>query len=245
MSSLEQLWNDVTGIQQQPSTTVVLACALAALAAVMIRDVWRLARHVVTIAHEGGHALVAVLVGRRLAGVRLHSDTSGVTISRGRPTGPGMVATALGGYVAPSLLGLGFAAMLTFGRITALLWISIALLAAMLLLVRNAYGIASVLVVALTVFGVSWFAPAGVQATIAYAFTWFLLFSAFRPLGELQHKRARGQARDSDADQLARLTGVPGLLWVLVFGLVAFAALALAGSWLLPLAEVRTWWAAR
>lgn len=59
---------------------------------------WRLARRVLTMVHEGGHALAAVLVGRRLEGILLHSDTSGLTVSRGKRTGPGMVLTALAGY---------------------------------------------------------------------------------------------------------------------------------------------------
>ena len=236
--TVADVWQEVVGTQQQPSVTVVLLCAVAALAVVSVRSAWRLARNVVTIAHEGGHALVALLVGRRLAGIRLHGDTSGVTVSRGRPTGPGVVATTFAGYVTPSLLGLGFAAMLAMGRITALLWISIALLAALLLQVRNAYGLASVLVTALSIFAVSWFAPDRVQAVLAYVFTWFLLFAGIRPVGELQRKRFTGRARDSDADQLARLTRVPGLVWVGAFGLVALAALALAGTWLLPLSDL-------
>jgi hypothetical protein len=233
MASLDDLWHDVTGVQPRSPAIEVLLCSLPALAAVTLGNVWRWARNVVTIAHEGGHALVALLVGRRLSGIRLHSDTSGVTISRGRPTGPGMVATALAGYVAPPLLGLGFAGMLTMGRITALLWISIAALAAMLVLVRNAYGVLSVLTTGLAIFLVSWFAPDRAQAALAYSFTWFLLFAGIRPVGELQQKRSRRAARDSDADQLARLTGVPGLMWVMVFGIVALGALVMGSSLLI------------
>ena len=237
-STLSDLWQQVTGTQSYPSTVVLLVCAALACSAVLVRDVWLVARNVVTIAHEGGHALVALVVGRRLDGIRLHSDTSGVTLSRGRATGPGMVATGLAGYLAPSLVGLVFAAMLAAGRITALLWISIALLAGMLVFVRNAYGVASILVTGLVVFAVSWFAPAPTQAVFASFFTWFLLFAGVRPVFELQRKRRRGRARNSDADQLARLTGVPGLVWVLFFGLVTLAALARAGYWLLPLSDV-------
>ncbi|GAA5029739.1 M50 family metallopeptidase [Actinopolymorpha pittospori] len=244
MSSVGQLWQEVLGTQRQLPLAGVLGCAAAGLAAVAVRAVWRVLRGVVTIAHEGGHALVALFVGRRLAGIRLHSDTSGVTISRGRPTGPGMVATALAGYLAPSVLGVGFAGMLTWGRITALLWISIALLAVMVLAVRNVYGVVSILVTALALFVVSWFGSAAVQAALAYSFTWFLLFAAFRPLAEVQRKRAAGHARDSDPDQLARLTRVPGLVWLLVFGLVAAGALGLAATWLVPFADLRAWWAA-
>lgn len=233
-ASLTDLWHQVTSTQPDPPAAVVLGSAVLAGSAVLLRDVWRVARHVVTIAHEGGHALVAVLVGRRLAGIRLHSDTSGVTLSRGRPRGPGMVATGLAGYLAPSAVGLGFAGMLSAGRITALLWVSIVALGAMLLAVRNAYGVASVLVTAGGVFAVSWFAPPRLQAVFAFFFTWFLLFAGIRPVVELQRKRRRGRARGSDADQLAALTRVPGLVWVGVFGLAALGALGLAGAWLLP-----------
>src|SRR5699024_12319039 len=62
-----------------------------------------------TITHEGGHALVALLTGRRLTGIRLNRDTSGVTLSRGRPRGAGIVVTLLAGYPAPALTGLAAA----------------------------------------------------------------------------------------------------------------------------------------
>ena len=85
---------------------VLLAAALA-LIAVGWTVLWRWTRTVVTIAHEGGHAVVAVLAGRGLTGIRLHADTSGLTVSTGARRGPGLVFTFLGGYPAPSLLGPG------------------------------------------------------------------------------------------------------------------------------------------
>ena len=47
---------------------------------------------------------VAVVCGRRLRGIRLHSDTSGLTLSSGRPTGAGMVFSLAAGYLTPSLV---------------------------------------------------------------------------------------------------------------------------------------------
>lgn len=214
--------------------TIVLACAAAALLVVLVRDVWRLARNVVTIAHEGGHAFVALLVGRRLSGIQLHSDTSGVTVSRGKTHGPGMVVTALAGYITPSLIGLGFAALLTNGKVTVLLWTTIVVLAVLLIKIRNAYGVVSIVVTGLIVFAISRFTSVAVQAGFAYFFTWFLLFAGIKPIFELQAKRRRHRSPDSDADQLARLTGVPGLLWVFLFAIVAIGALALSASWLVP-----------
>ncbi|HWC81536.1 MAG TPA: M50 family metallopeptidase [Pseudonocardiaceae bacterium] len=234
LSTIEQVWHEVIGTQPPPPTTVVLITAAIALLAVLIRNAWTVLRNVVTVAHEGGHALVALLVGRRLSGIQLHSDTSGVTVSRGKAHGPGMVATALAGYLAPSLLGLVYAALLAAGHITAVLWLSVVLLVAMLILVRNAYGVVSVLITAAVIFAVSWFTSAAVQAGFAYAFTFFLVVAGIRPVWELQRSRSRGRAPDSDADQLARLTRVPGLTWVFLFGLVGVLVLVLTASWLIP-----------
>ena len=146
---------------------------------------WRLAGKVITIAHEGGHALVSVLSGRRLDGIRLHSDSSGVTYSRGRRTGPGLVLTAAAGYVMPSLLGAGAAWLLAERHLTAMLWLALVLLAATFLAIRNLFGALAVLVTAGGVFAVSYYASAAVQAGFAYLAAWFLLFGGLRPVVEL------------------------------------------------------------
>src|SRR6478735_4700502 len=78
-------------VQPAPASWVVAATAVVAVVLVLAPGAWPLSRHVVTIAHEGGHGLVAACTGRRLTGIRLHSDTSGLTVSRGRPSGLGLV----------------------------------------------------------------------------------------------------------------------------------------------------------
>lgn len=231
-ASLTSVWDAVFGGQPHPDQWVVIATGVVALAVVVPAGIWRLARNAITIAHEGGHGLVAVLSGRRLDGIRLHSDTSGLTVSRGRPHGLGMVLTAASGYTAPPLLGLGGAALLGAGHITALLWLATALLLVMLLMIRNAYGVLTMLVAGAAFLVVSWFAGSQVQAAFAYAVVWFLLLGGVRPPFELQAKRRRGRAGDSDADQLARLTPFPAALWLFLFHAVSLGSL-LGGARLL------------
>jgi hypothetical protein len=233
VDNLSDLVEFLLGTQPAPPGVLVVATAAAALLLVALRPTWRLARNGITIAHEGGHALIAVLVGRRLSGIRLHSDTSGLTVSRGRPTGPGMALTLLAGYPAASLLGLGGAALLATGRVSLLLWAALALLVVMLLWIRNLYGLLVVVVAGAAIFVVSWYTEPQVQAAFAYGFVWFLLLGGVRPVAELQGQRWRRRTPDSDADQLARLTWLPGLVWVGLFGLVTLAALAVAGRLLL------------
>jgi hypothetical protein len=233
VTNLSNLLDRVLGTQSDPPAALVVLTAALALLVVAVQPSWRLARNGITIAHEGGHALIAVLVGRRLSGIRLHSDTSGLTVSRGKPTGLGMAFTLMAGYPAASLLGLGGVWLLTTGRITMLLWASLVLLLAVLLMIRNLYGLLSVLVAGAAIFAVSAYTEPEVQAAFGYAFVWFLLVGGVRPVGELQGLRWRRRARDSDADQLARLTWIPGLVWVFFFGVVTVAALALAVTTLL------------
>ncbi|MBU7596504.1 M50 family metallopeptidase [Streptomyces sp. P38-E01] len=230
---MTDVWDEVTGTQPAPETWLVLAVAAVALLVVSVRPSWLIARNAVTIAHEGGHGLVALLTGRRLDGIRLHSDTSGLTVSRGKPTGIGMVLTAASGYTAPSLLGLFGAWLLTTGHITALLWGATALLLAMLIMIRNVYGALSVIVTGGLFFAVSWFTEPEVQSVFAYGVVWFLLLGGVRPVFELQAKRRYGGARDSDADQLQRLTHAPAVVWLLLFHAVSLCSLIGGARWLL------------
>jgi hypothetical protein len=232
---LTDIWSRVFGTQPDPSLWLVIATAVLALGAVVPRTAWRLARNAVTIAHEGGHGLIALLTGRRLDGIRLHSDTSGLTVSRGKPTGLGMVLTAAAGYIAPSLLGLAGAALLAAGHITALLWGATALLLAMLIMIRNAYGVLTVVLTGAAFVLVSWLTTPDVQAAFAYVVVWFLLLGGVRPPFELQGKRRRGGAVDSDPDQLARLTHVPAAIWLGLFHVVTLCSLIGGGRWLLGL----------
>ena len=230
---LSGIWDDVVGHQAAPEQGLVVISAAAALVLVATPAGWRIGRHLVTIAHEGGHGVAALLSGRRLAGIRVHSDTSGLTVSSGRPTGPGMVATTLAGYLGPAVVGLGAAYLLRERHALAVLWLALILLTLLLLQIRNFYGLYAVGVAALGVLAVSWWGSGGLQTGVAYTGTWFLLLGAPRPVLELQALRHRGRARTSDADVLARLTRLPGLVWVAAFLAATVGALVLGASWLL------------
>ncbi|MFM9366853.1 M50 family metallopeptidase [Streptomyces sp. Da 82-17] len=234
-TAVADLWDRVFGTQPDPDLWLVIVTGVAALAAVVPHGLWRLSRNAITIAHEGGHGLVALLTGRKLDGIRLHSDTSGLTVSRGKPTGIGMILTAAAGYTAPPLLGLGGAWLLAANHITLLLWAATALLIALLVMIRNAYGALTVILTGGAFVLISWLATPQVQALFAYVVVWFLLLGGVRPAFELQGKRRHGGAPDSDADQLSRLTHVPAGLWLFLFHAVSLCSLLGGGRWLLGL----------
>lgn len=235
-ATLRRLWHHaaayLAGNGHQPSLALVLGTALLALAAVASPRIWPVSRTVVTIAHEGGHALMALLAGRRVDSVRVLRSTAGVTVSEGSQAGLGIVLTATAGYLAPPLLGMGAAALLATGHVAVMLILSLILLAALAIAVRNAYGMLAVIVTAAAIAAVLWRASGLGESAFGYALTWFLLFGGVRPVLELQRTRRRRRGAATDADQLAQLTRTPGWLWVGLFGTVALAAVTVSVLWL-------------
>ena len=206
--------------------------AAAALAFVVWSPLWSWSRHLVTLVHEGGHAFVALLTGRRLNSITLHSDTSGLTTSSGKPTGIGMMFTAAAGYTAPAVVGLIIAALIQIDQPGWAMSAALILLALMLLHIRNWFGLLVVVLAgSITTVIVVWSSDTA-QDIAATSLAWFMLFAAPRPVGEMWNQRRRRRTRTSDADLLARITHIPAVLWATFFLLFNLAALGLGAWWL-------------
>ncbi|MBC7595555.1 MAG: M50 family metallopeptidase [Kineosporiaceae bacterium] len=206
--------------------------AAAAFVLVAYGRLWTHTRHLVTLVHESGHAVVALATGRRLNSITLHSDTSGLTVSSGKPTGPGMIATAAAGYLAPAILGLLIAALVEADRTMWAMWLALGILALMLLYIRNWFGLLVVAVAGVAVAAILWRAPERVQQSAALLAGWFMLFAAPRTALELWSHRRRRRSRNTDADILARLTHIPAVIWVAIFLTLNLGALGLGAWWL-------------
>lgn len=230
---MDRWWEQVTATTPAPDERVTLLLALLAAGCIAWAPVWRVTRHVVTVVHEGGHGVVALLVGRRLSGIRLHSDSSGLTVSRGRSGGPGMVLTLLAGYLGPSVLALLVGIGIHSGHAIGTLWLLLLALGLLLLAIRNLYGLWVVLVSgALLVAVTRWLDPTA-QTAVAQAICSFLLLAGPWSLLDLQRSRRAGVARRSDPDHLARITRLPGTLWWALMFLVSLSCLIAGGALLI------------
>jgi hypothetical protein len=228
-SAAASWWDRVSAVTETPDLALVLVTGLLALAATGMPDLWRRSRHLVTIVHEGAHGLTALVSGRRLGGIRLHADTSGLTTSSGASRGLGRVATAAAGYVGPGLAGLGSAVLLTRGHAVAVLWLLLMLLALMVLQVRNLVGLWVLVVVGAGVWALTRWAPVELQLLASCLITWLLLLGAPRAVVELHRDRRDRGDRANDADTLARLTHLPGLAWVGFFLVGTLGCLLVGG----------------
>jgi hypothetical protein len=124
--------------------------------------------------------------------------------------------------------------MLIAGRGLALLWLVVLVLGLMLLQIRNLHGFAVIIGCVAVLIAVSWYLSATAQSILAYLLTWILLIAAPKPVLELIGQRQRGRGRHSDADQLARLTRMPALLWAAFFLVVNSAGLIVGAGLLVP-----------
>ena len=83
MDLFTEIWRRASSVQPAPPPALIVLVAAAGFALVALPSTWPYTRMLVTITHEGSHAAAALLTGRRLHGIRLHSDTSGLTLSSG------------------------------------------------------------------------------------------------------------------------------------------------------------------
>jgi hypothetical protein len=196
------------------------APVITAFVLVALGPLWGLTRHLVTLVHEAGHAVVALLTGRQLMGIRLHSDTSGLTLSRGKPRGPGMVATAAAGYLAPPAIAALAAWLLAADLMQVLGWIALGLVAGMLIYIRNLFG---AIVLALGVFVLIWLdrnSPVEIREQLFYIGAWVLVLGNARTIADA----SRTRSGRTDLDQLKWLTHVPRSLWIVAMYVATLAA---------------------
>lgn len=65
MDWISAAWHAASATVAASGPALTVVTALVAAVAVFAPRLWPTTRHLVTIAHEGGHAVVAVVVGRR------------------------------------------------------------------------------------------------------------------------------------------------------------------------------------
>lgn len=179
--------------------------------------------------HEAGHAVVSLLTGRRLLGIRLNADGSGSTLHEGAAFGIGRLLTAFAGYPAPAVVAWLVLSLSSDGYSRGALAAIAGLCVALLIFQRSWRGwilTAVVLVFALLLSSFSGLVPAVAMALLAG----YLFAAAPRSIWELHRGRrmsAKTEETHSDSDSLAGMTGIPAVVWE-----VAFLLLSLWLIWL-------------
>jgi hypothetical protein len=203
------------------------------VAAVLALPLWRFSMHAITLAHEGGHALIGMLFGGKLGKKKVHLNRDGGGFTNIEISGLGRVLMLLAGYLGPSAVGYAGAMMLVHDmEPRSVLMLSLVFAIFVLVLTRNPFGLlVSVATIALLWVSVSR-AEQAAQRSIAYIWVWFLLMGGARKIPDL-YKGMLTQKGKSDAEQLQKTTLVGDVVWLFVFWLGSMAALVHAGAMML------------
>ena len=160
-------------------------------------------RVVNTLVHESGHAVAALICSGEVYNVELFSDTSGTAVTKTKGKF-GQFLVSIAGY--------------PFGEYRIVLYILACFsLLNLMFYVRNAYGIFWLITFTAIIFLVNFYGGEFLQ----YAFTAWLsgimLFEALYSSIELVIIATKKSKAAGDAYSLERLTGVPSMLWALIF----------------------------
>lgn len=221
------------------SPLFIIGAGLIALVLSLI--VWPAVRFIITIAHEGSHAMTAAVMGATVHRIEVYRSRPG------QPTGAtffsnagpfGRFFTLMAGYLGPSGFGLVGALMLAGGHAVAVLWLSVIFLFLALINAGNFVGRIAMIIVGFVIVMMIRSTSVTHQTFFAYAWIWFLLFGGFGQVIALQVGRRDGKDAGSDAFQLRKMTFLPASLWSGFFWLLTLAALIYGASILLGLVHI-------
>jgi hypothetical protein len=199
-------------------------------AGLCLTGAWRALRYIDTLFHELGHASFAALLGARVRKITVNFDASGVAAYQ-MPAGWGRwrrLLVAFVGYPFPAAVAVAAVPVLqSGGSVWAVWYLALLGVAAVALLVRNVWGIATTLLFALVFHLVATNAgPIVTDIVLAGAVGVFAVGSVRAALEQLQLRDLDG----SDAGTLARLTFLPARV-VACLHLLVCVALGVCALW--------------
>ncbi len=207
-----------------PGGTAALI-GLVALVVVLVPFLWPIARHVNVMAHEGAHALAAILVGFVLETVILRRETGETVYRAARGAVCRLGTVGCGGSLGPSLVGLGAAKLIETGRGLTVLWLMILLLVLLFFFIGRSLGVISVPVAIAALVLVTRNAHAWLEEVVVYGLTWLLLLDGMRVAV------AHG-AGARDAGLLHDKTHIHPRFWSLLWIAGTVLAVVIGGKWL-------------
>lgn len=225
MEISSNLWSWFTADIPVASKWFLIFALTLGFALACVPAVWRYTRLFATYIHEAGHAVFAMLTGRRVTRIRLEADTSGTTEHVGTANWFSRVITAFAGYPAPALAGFGILVAVAAGHPR---WVlaGFAVLAFLLLgAQRSLRGLWLTVLIGLGVYFVGLIGNE-FASVILVVVAGYLLAASPRTVIDLHYARRLKRVQimtdqHSDADSLAALTLFPPVFWEAIFMIVS------------------------
>ncbi|EAR24213.1 putative integral membrane protein [marine actinobacterium PHSC20C1] len=216
-----------TPVEISPTLLIVIV-AVAALLSIP-QPIWKWFGLFTTLVHELGHAIGAILTGRFVHGMKIRMNHSGEAVSSGRGKLGSAISGSLG-YPAPAIVGAIQLWCVTQGYTAIALFVGGAILVFTLLVIRNLFGFLVVAVSAAASAALWLWATPEQQSYVLLVIAIALLVGSVRGLATVVsvHTRRRDQLSTSDAYLLFKRTGIPSVVWLLLFSALIGASVVWA-----------------
>lgn len=178
-----------------------------------------------TMIHESGHALAVLMMSGKVYYIELFANAEGVTLTGSRSYLGGFI-TSIAGYVFSSLAVVFFAYLWRWKKDKVILGVLFLFSVVNLLLwVRNVYGIVWLILFSLLLFFTMRMKDGKKLSSITFSLYVLLLLSSVVSAFDILTLSILAPDGAGDAANLARMTGIPAIVW----GLFFFAQAAFLG----------------
>lgn len=210
------------------SLSLLGAIAVLGLAAAVVPALWARTGFLVTVAHEGSHALAAITARRRVLGIRVERDMSGSAEHVGPVGGIGAVWTTWWGYPGPAVLAAALMLATGHGYERAAV-LALAVVATVLVLLSRSITTLAATVATAALAWWAWWSGGQIATGVAAGASVLLVVGAVRSVVALVgvHMPGRRAVESSDAHALWTMTLIPSPIWILTF----IAAIAASGGY--------------
>lgn len=207
-----------------------LTWTAAVLAWTIAVPLFLLGRYVGTVAHEGGHALVAVLLFQSVQRIRIFLRGGGDMHYGGAST-PWLVGifVTLAGYLGPPTFGVAGAYLFSTGRTDLVLWSSFVFLGIMLLVTRNPFGLVLVPALMFGLYQIVTRTSTPLRELYTATWIWLLMIVGVQSL-ILVVKWHVYESESSDMGVLHRQTMLPAAFWAVAMLVTAIGELCWGGT---------------
>lgn len=212
-------------IAVSPAASMGLVIGTGLVAFVIATVFWMVAQYPLVLAHEGGHAFAATLLGVPVHKLIVMSNGDGKTGVSPDVSKNASVLIGLSGYTGPSVFGLIGAILLNTGRVASMLWLSLFFLGLAMFVCHSWFTAGVILATGGLIYVIASNGAPGLQQFFAYTWIWFLLIAGLRDVLQLAPIKRNAKGPGGDSIILRDATKVPTQVFVGCFSIFNFAVL--------------------
>lgn len=212
----------------QNNTLLFYALLVISVLLTRIPVIGKYFRSVNTMIHEAAHAFMALALSGEIISINLFADTSGSTVTKTKSRFSQFLVAAAG-YPFSAGMGLLFMFMLENGHDLYILFVLLSIVMILMVLsVRNAYGLFWAASFALINLLLVYFDNRSAIHLAAMFFTLIVLTDSLISALVLTLITIRNKKKAGDATNLQKITGIPAVIWSVMFVIISVLMICLS-----------------